>query len=46
VHTSASMVNGSASLPFTGADVGELAAIGAGAIVIGGVLARRRRSAS
>jgi hypothetical protein len=46
VHTSASMGNGSASLPFTGADVGELAAIGAGAIVIGGVLARRRRSAS
>jgi len=45
VHTAAS-VNGSSSLPFTGADIGELAAIGAGAIVLGGVLARRRRSAS
>ena len=45
VHTSAS-VNGSSSLPFTGADIGELAVIGAGAIVVGGVLARRRRSAS
>jgi hypothetical protein len=40
------LVNGSSSLPFTGADIGELAAVGAGAIVIGGVLARRRRSAS
>ncbi len=39
-------VEGSSSLPFTGADVGELAAVGAGAIVVGGVLARRRRSAS
>lgn len=46
VHTSASIANGSSSLPFTGADVGELAAVGAGAIVIGGLLARRRRSAS
>lgn len=45
VHTSAS-VNGSSSLPFTGADIGELAVVGAGAIVVGGVLARRRRSAS
>ena len=44
-HTTAS-VNGSSSLPFTGADIGELAAVGAGAIVLGGVLARRRRSAS
>ncbi len=43
---STAMVNGSSSLPFTGADIGELAAIGAGAVVIGGVLARRRRSAS
>jgi hypothetical protein len=41
-----SVANGSSSLPFTGADIGELAAVGAGAIVIGGVLARRRRSAS
>jgi uncharacterized surface anchored protein len=39
-------VNGSSSLPFTGADIGELAVVGAGAIVLGGVLARRRRSAS
>ncbi len=45
VHTAAS-VNGSSSLPFTGADIGELAVVGAGAIVVGGVLARRRRSAS
>ena len=45
VRTAAS-VNGSSSLPFTGADVGELAAVGVGAIVLGGVLARRRRSAS
>ena len=44
-HTSA-MVNGSSSLPFTGADIGELAAVGAGAIVIGGLLARRRRQTS
>ncbi len=39
-------VNGSSSLPFTGADIGELAAVGAGAIVIGGILARRRRQPS
>jgi hypothetical protein len=39
-------VSGSSSLPFTGADVGELGAVGAGAIVVGGLLARRRRSAS
>jgi hypothetical protein len=44
VHTTA--VNGSSSLPFTGADVGELAAVGVGAIVVGGLLARRRRTAS
>ena len=44
-HTSA-LVNGSSSLPFTGADIGELAAVGAGAIVIGGILARRRRQTS
>jgi len=44
-NTTAS-VSGSSSLPFTGADVGELAAVGAGAIVVGGLLARRRRSAS
>jgi hypothetical protein len=44
-HTSA-LVNGSSSLPFTGADIGELAAVGAGAIVIGGILVRRRRQPS
>lgn len=45
VHTAAS-VNGSSTLPFTGADIGELAVVGAGAIVVGGVLARRRRTTS
>jgi hypothetical protein len=44
-HTTAA-VNGSSSLPFTGADIGELAAVGAGAIVVGGILARRRRQTS
>jgi len=39
-------VNGSSSLPFTGADVGELAAVGVAAVVIGGVLTRRRRQSS
>jgi hypothetical protein len=39
-------VNGSSSLPFTGADIGELAVVGVGAVVVGGVLARRRRSAA
>ena len=42
VHTT-KMVNGSSSLPFTGADIGELAAVGVGAVVVGGVLTRRRR---
>lgn len=45
VHTTAA-VNGSSSLPFTGVDVGELAAVGVAAVVIGGVLTRRRRQAS
>jgi LPXTG-motif cell wall-anchored protein len=31
------------SLPFTGADVAELALIGTGAVLAGGVLTRRRR---
>jgi LPXTG-motif cell wall-anchored protein len=31
------------SLPFTGADVEELAAVGLGAVLVGGVLMRRRR---
>ena len=37
------IANGSSSLPFTGADIGELAAVGIGAVAIGGVLTRRRR---
>ena len=44
--TTTAQVNGSSSLPFTGADVGELAAVGAGAVAIGVVLTRRRRSAA
>jgi hypothetical protein len=32
------------SLPFTGADVEEIAAIGVGAVIAGGLLSRRRRS--
>lgn len=44
VHTaSTTIANGSSSLPFTGADIGELAVVGVGAVVIGGVLTRRRR---
>jgi hypothetical protein len=41
--TTTAQVNGSSSLPFTGADIGELAAVGAGAVVVGVVLTRRRR---
>jgi hypothetical protein len=44
--TTTAQVNGSSSLPFTGADVGELAVVGAGAVVVGVVLTRRRRSAA
>jgi len=44
--TTTAQVNGSSSLPFTGADVGELAVVGAGAVAIGVVLTRRRRSAA
>ena len=40
------IANGSSSLPFTGADIGELAVVGVGAVVIGGVLTRRRRRTS
>ena len=39
-------VNGSSSLPFTGPDVGEIAAVGLGAVVIGGMLTRRRHRTS
>ncbi len=45
VQTTA-QVDGSSSLPFTGADIGELAVVGAGAVAIGVVMTRRRRSAS
>ena len=45
VHTTA-QVNGSSSLPFTGADIGELAIVGAGAVAVGVVMTRRRRSAA
>ncbi len=38
-------VSGSSSLPFTGADIEELAVVGAGAVLAGGLLLRRRRSA-
>jgi LPXTG-motif cell wall-anchored protein len=34
------------SLPFTGADVEELAVVGAGAVLAGGLLLRRRRMAA
>jgi LPXTG-motif cell wall-anchored protein len=34
---------GTTSLPFTGADVEELAVVGAGAVLAGGLLLRRRR---
>ncbi len=42
--TGGSSSSGTTSLPFTGADVEELAAIGVGALVVGGLLVRRRRS--
>jgi LPXTG-motif cell wall-anchored protein len=38
--------NGSSSLPFTGTDVAELAAIGGAAVLAGGLLSRRRRAHS
>jgi LPXTG-motif cell wall-anchored protein len=34
---------GTTSLPFTGADIEELAVVGAGAVLAGGLLLRRRR---
>ena len=34
---------GTSSLPFTGADVGELAVVGVGAVLVGTLLIRRRR---
>jgi LPXTG-motif cell wall-anchored protein len=39
-------VAGSSSLPFTGADIEELAVVGAGAVLVGGLLIRRRRNAA
>lgn len=41
---SAAPTGTTSSLPFTGADVEELAAIGVGAVLAGGLLIRRRRS--
>jgi hypothetical protein len=35
-------VSGTTSLPFTGADIEELAVVGAGAVLAGGLLLRRR----
>jgi LPXTG-motif cell wall-anchored protein len=40
VHTTAATTS---SLPFTGADVEELAVVGVGAVLAGGLLLRRRR---
>ncbi len=34
---------GTSSLPFTGADVEQLAVVGVGAVLVGGLLIRRRR---
>ncbi len=42
--TPSSSTAGTSSLPFTGADVGELAVIGGAALVAGGILMRRRRT--
>ncbi len=42
--SSSSSSGSSSSLPFTGADVEELAVIGAGAVIVGGLLNRRRRA--
>jgi LPXTG-motif cell wall-anchored protein len=36
-------VAGTTSLPFTGADIEELAVVGGGAVLAGGLLIRRRR---
>jgi hypothetical protein len=44
--SSGGSTGGSSSLPFTGADVAELAVIGAGAVVAGTLLTRRRRAAA
>jgi uncharacterized surface anchored protein len=41
--TPASPTASTSSLPFTGADVAELAVVGTGAVLAGGVLMRRRR---
>lgn len=38
--------NGSSGLPFTGADIIGMSLVGAGAVVVGGLLVRRRRSES
>ena len=36
-------VAGGGSLPFTGADIEEMAAVGAGALLVGGLMVRRSR---
>jgi LPXTG-motif cell wall-anchored protein len=41
--TPASTSTGSSSLPFTGADIEEMAVVGVGAVLAGGLLLRRRR---
>ncbi len=41
--TSTATSTGSSSLPFTGADIEELAVVGVGAVLAGGLLLRRRR---
>lgn len=43
VEAATATQSGSSSLPFTGGDVAGLAAVGGGAIVIGGLLATRTR---
>jgi LPXTG-motif cell wall-anchored protein len=44
--TSTGIAGSSSSLPFTGADIEELAVVGAGAVLAGGLLLRRRRRTS
>src|SRR5271170_5817749 len=44
--TPSSVTPVSSSLPFTGADVEELAVVGLGAVLAGGLLLRRRRRTS
>lgn len=41
--TTSPVTGAAAALPFTGADIGEMAAVGAGAILLGAVMVRRNR---